>query len=303
MFKNLIIYRVLSSLNDDFASNEDALKSQKFVSCSGSQESSSGWVEPRGQDHGSLLEFINGHWIMKFMFESKVVPASVVKRKVEEHVQKIEVSTGRKPGKKEMRDLKDSTRISLLPLAFTKVSSIMVWFDPETKLLCFDSTSQGKTDDCISSLVKVFSSFTLRQINTKISPSLAMSEWLSTYQVSSADFSIDRECELKANDESKAVVRYTRHDLNTDEIKQHIALGKTPSRLAITWNERVSFLLTESLELKKVSFTDVVLGDATSAVNDVKDDSFDGDVAIATGELSQLLPALIDVLGGEIAPS
>ena len=62
----------------------------------------------------------------------------------------------------------------------------------------------------------------------------------------------------------------------------------------------MSFVFTESLQLKKVSFLDVVFEEAGSAKADVKDDSFDADVAIATGELSQLLPELLEALGGEL---
>jgi recombination associated protein RdgC len=112
---------------------------------------------------------------------------------------------------------------------------------------------------------------------------------------------VDRECELKAADESKAVVRYTRHALDTDEVVQHIANGKVPTRLAMTWNDRVSFVLTEALQLKKVAFLDVVADEAPTAAGDRADDHFDADVAIATGELSRLLPDLLEALGGEMA--
>jgi recombination associated protein RdgC len=111
-----------------------------------------------------------------------------------------------------------------------------------------------------------------------------------------AGFSVDRECELKSADESKAVVRYTRHPLDTEEVKQYVQGGKLPTRLALTWDSRVSFVLTEGLQLKKLAFLDGVF-DGTSTG---KEDGFDADAAIATGELRKLLPDLIDALGGEM---
>jgi recombination associated protein RdgC len=108
---------------------------------------------------------------------------------------------------------------------------------------------------------------------------------------------VDRECELKAADESKSVVRYVRHPLDTDEVKQHVEVGKLPTRLALTWEGRVSFSLTEGMQLKKITFLDVVF-EATSTE---KDEGFDADVAIATGELSKLIPDLFEALGGEMA--
>jgi recombination associated protein RdgC len=108
---------------------------------------------------------------------------------------------------------------------------------------------------------------------------------------------VDRECELKAADESKSVVRYTRHALDTDEVVQHVEQGKLPTRLALTWNERVSFVLTESLQLKKLAILDVVLEENSG---DRKDDSFDADIAIATGEIQPLIDDLLEALGGEV---
>ena len=106
-------------------------------------------------------------------------------------------------------------------------------------------------------------------------------------------FSIDRECELKAADESKAVVRYARHPLDIDEVKQHVEQGKLPTKLAMTWDDRVSFVLSDTLQIKKIAFLDSVLDEAGD------EGGFDTDVAIATGELSRLIPDLVEALGGE----
>jgi recombination associated protein RdgC len=135
----------------------------------------------------------------------------------------------------------------------------------------------------------------LTLINTEMSPQSAMASWLIS-QESPAAFSVDRECELKAADESKSVVRYVRHPLDTDEVKHHVEGGKLPTRLALTWEGRVSFSLTEGMHLKKITFLDVVF--EASATE--KDEGFDADVAIATGELSKLLPDLFEALGGEM---
>jgi hypothetical protein len=71
--------------------------------------------------------------------------------------------------------------------------------------------------------------------------------------------------------------------------------------LAMTWNDRVSFVLTEALQIKKLAFRDVVIeGAADSPHADTKDSGFDTDAAIATGELSGLIPDLLEALGGEM---
>jgi recombination associated protein RdgC len=76
-------------------------------------------------------------------------------------------------------------------------------------------------------------------------------------------------------------------------------MGKMPTRLALTWSDRVSFVLTEAMQLKKLAFLETVFEGAAASPGDGKDDNFDADVAIATGELRKLIPDLIEALGGE----
>jgi len=300
VFKNLMVYRLTAPWVSSTAKLEEALQSAHFVECGASQEKSVGWVEPRGQAHGACVEVVAGQWILKWMMEVKSVPGSVVKRKVQEQVARIEADTGRKPGKKEVRSLSDEVRQSLLPMAFIKQSSVTVWIDPQAQRLVIDAASAAKADEVLTSLIKAVDGLALALVDTQTAPATAMAHWLGS-QEAPQGFSVDRECELRAADESKAVVRYTRHALDTDEVAQHIAHGKVPTRLALTWNDRVSFVLTDALQLKKVAFLDVVADEAPTSAADRDQDHFDADVAIATGELRRLLPVLFEALGGESA--
>lgn len=296
MFKNVIVYRIGAGWSATVAQIEESLDSGRFVPCGASQEKSVGWVEPRGEANAPLVESVSGQLLMKLMVETRALPGSVITRKAKERVAHIEATTGRKPGKKEMRDIKEDIKLELMPLAFTKESSLFVWIDPEAGLLMIDAGSQARADEVVTLLVKSLAGFAVALINTKVSPTAAMSEWLIN-QEAPAGFSVDRECELKAADESKAVVRYARHPLDTDEVKLYVESGKLPTRLALTWDSRVSFVLTEGMQIKKVAFLDVVF-EGSSAVG--KDNGFDADAAIATGELRKLLPDLFEVLGGEM---
>lgn len=294
MFKNVMLYRIDASWSATVADMEAALEPARFVECGASQEKSVGWIEPRGVANGPLVESVAGQRLLKLMLEMKAVPGSVLARKAKERVAQIEASTGRKPGKKEMREIKDDLKLSLLPMAFTKQSSVQVWIDIEARLLVLDAGSQARADEVVTLLVKSLPGFAVALINTTVSPAVAMAQWLTT-QEPPPGFTVDRECELKATDESKAVVRYSRHALDTDEVRLHIEGGKAPTRVAMTWDSRVSFVLTEGLQIKKIAFLDVVFEGASSG----KDDGFDADVAIATAELQKLVPDLLEALGGE----
>ena len=302
MFKNVMVYAINPAWAQSLASMEGALDKARFAECGLSEEKSIGWTEPRGEPHGPLVETVAGQFILKLMIEARVLPGSVIARKAKDRVAQIEASTGRKPGKKETRDIKDDLRRELLPQAFTKQSTVAVWIDPAAKRLVIDASSTARADEVVTMLVKCLEGFTVTLINTATSPAVAMAQWLTTQEAPSG-FSVDRECELKAADESKAVVRYSRHPLDIKEVQAHIESGKQPTRVAMTWNSRVSFVLTEAMLIKKVAFLDVVLEGASggsSVGGKGKDDGFDADALIATAELSQLIPDLLAALDGEV---
>ncbi|MBP8092177.1 MAG: recombination-associated protein RdgC [Giesbergeria sp.] len=296
MFKNMIIYRIAPQWQIGLEQVEEALARAPFLECGATQERSWGWTPPRGEAHGPLAESVGGQWVLRFMVESKVLPGSVLARRVEEKAVRIEQETGRKPGKKESKELKEEAKLDLLPMAFTKQGTMWVWLDLEARLLVLDTGSQARADEVVTALVEALPGLSVALLDTQTSPQAAMAHWLST-QEAPVGFTIDRECELKAADEEKAVVRYARHPLDIEEVQAHIAAGKLPTKLALTWDGRVSFVLSEGLQIKKLALLDTVTEGQGKGGKD--DSGFDADVAIATGELRLLIPDLIEALGGE----
>ena len=297
MFKNLIVYRIGADWSATVAQVEESLAKAAFIECGATQPVSFGWTWPRGTAHGPFIEAVAGQWLLTLMVEQKVLPAAVVKRRAEEMARRIEQSTGRKPGKKQTKELKEEAVLELLPQAFTKQAGVKVWLNPERGLLMVDAGSPARADEVVSQLVKALPGLSLSLLQTVQSAAVAMSGWLVSGEPP-AGFTVDRECELKSADEMKSVVRYARHALDIDEVRQHIGAGKLPTKLALTWQGRVSFVLTDTMQIKKLTFLDGVFeGQAPSKAG--KDELFDADAAIATGELNRLIPELIDALGGE----
>jgi recombination associated protein RdgC len=240
---------------------------------------------------------VAGQLILKLCTETKAVPAGVVKREVDERLDQIEKATARRPKGKAARQLKEDVVHELLPRAFPKRADTLVWIDSAAQRVLIGAGSVKKADAVISLLVELLGGgLRLSLLQTARSPAMAMSDWL-TEKEAPAGFSVDRECELKQGEGEKATVRYTRHTLDIDEVGLHIRQGKLPTQLALTWNSRVSFVLTETLTLKKIQLLDGVL-EGPSSAGDSRDNGFDTDVAITTGELQRLLPDLIDALGG-----
>jgi recombination associated protein RdgC len=298
MFKNLMLYRIEKSWSKTTAQIEAGLAQMRFRPCGATQEKSIGWSEPRGEKHGMLVEAVAGQLIMRLTMEAKVLPASVVKRHTEEKIEKIEETTGRKVSRMEKKDLREETLLDLLPKAFTRIANTTVWIDPEARLLVIDAAGQTKADEVATALLRSLDGLAMTQIQTNMAAATQMAAWLLSYEAPGR-FDVDRECELKATDESEGIVRYSKHTLNNDEVRKHIQNGKMVTRLALTWNGRVSFVLNDTAQVKKIKFLEGMFDSASEAATP-DEDRFDADVAIVTGELRKLVPELIDALGGEL---
>ena len=297
MFKNALVYNIDQWDPPTQADIERRLDGARFIECSPSQPASVGWVEPRGEKHSALLESVGGQLVLKLCSETKPVPGGVVKEQLNARLDKIETATGRRPKGKAAREIKEQVVHELLPRAFPKRSTTAVWIDLEARRVLIGAASAKKADLVATQLVDLFGGLRLTGMQTALSPATAMSTWLSEKQAPTG-FSLDRECELKQPDSERAAVRYARHTLDIDEVGEHIKQGKLPTQLAMTWNSRVSFVLTDTLAIKKIKLLDVVLEDSNPA-ND-GDSGFEADVAITTGELQHMLPGLIEALGGPL---
>jgi len=300
MFKNAIIYRITNGWTPpDLITMEDALGCQRFEPCGPTQQKSTGWQPPRGEGHGALVEAIVGHRILRhrilrFQIETKTVPGPVIKKHLDERVAKIEETEGRKPGKKEKRELADEIRQTLLPQAFAKTASVWVWIDIQNGRLVLDTASQGRADDVIAALVRAFEALQLAPLNTSKPPQLCMTAWLMSADNQPLNLTPGRFVELQSTDEFRSLVKFDRHHLDDEQMRLHIGQGKLPTRLALEWDGRVAFVLTDSLTLRKIDLLDV-------PEDETEEDAFDADVTIATSELTALITDLVDALGGEAA--
>jgi len=295
-FRNLQIFR----LAPDWAYSTDALsaalKRGIFQGCGAGDRLALGWVPPRGED-GDLVFSVERQQLIALGIEQKLLPMSVVRQYAKARLEQIAAAQGYKPGRKQTREVTDQVEAELLPRAFVKRGLTYVWIDPVNRWLLVDAASTSRADEVMAQLKLSLGELPLTLLKTQVAPATAMTQWLAAGHAPGS-FSIDRDCELQAAAEERPAVRYVRHNLDSDEVRNHIAGGKTATRLALTWNDRVSLVLTEQLQIKKLAFLDVLKEDAERQGENA-DDLFAANFTLMCGELSQLLAHLVDVLGGE----
>jgi recombination associated protein RdgC len=295
-FRNLQIYRLTSEWAYDTDALSAALNKGLFDGCGATDRVARGWVPPRGEA-GELVFSVLHQQLIALGVEQKLLPTSVVRQYAQAKLTEIETAQGYKAGRKQRREVIDQIEAEMLPRAFVKRGLTYVWIDPVNRWLLVDASSSARGDEVMEHLRLSLGELPVTLIKTQLAPATAMTQWLAAGQAP-GNFSIDRDCELQAAAEERAAVRYVRHNLDSDEVRSHIAGGKSATRLALTWNDRVSFVLTEQLQIKRLAFLDLLKEDAERQSENA-DDLFAADFTLMSGELAQLLGHLIDVLGGE----
>ncbi|WP_417070778.1 recombination-associated protein RdgC [Niveibacterium terrae] len=293
-FKNLQLYRLgdLKLSADELAGR---LSRRPFQSCGSQDIASRGFVPPmRG---GATVLASNQQWLIALRSEQKIIPASVVNQIAADRAEDIEAQQGFKPNRKQVKEIKEAVMQELLPRAFPRRRKTFAWIDPVAGWLVVDAASAAKADEVIETLREVLDELPLRLLDTEISPSSAMADWLAG-DYAPDGFSIDRDCELHSCEDSSTSVRYAHHTLDGDEIPNHLAAGKVPTRLGMTFNDRISFVLTDRLEVKRLAFLDVIQEEAEKSGPE-GEEHFEVDFVLMTAELARFLPRLVAALGGE----
>lgn len=296
MFKNLQLYRLPRNWMISASEIEKAIAPQAFTPASSNELLRQGWAAPRADDGYDLVHAVAGQYLLQLTTEKKLLPSTVINQAAKARAAEMEEQQGFPPGKKAMKDLKERVADELLPRAFTVRRDTWVWIDPVNGWLAVDSPSPAKADDVVKLLLKAIDRMPLESLRVQKSPVAVMTGWLEADEAPAA-FTIDQDTELRATGEGRAAVRYVKHSLDPVDVGRHIANGKQCTRLAMTWEGRISFVLTESLAIKSIKALDVLKEGAHAAANDVE--RFDNDFVLMTGELAKMLADLVEALGGE----
>jgi recombination associated protein RdgC len=293
-FKNLQIYRLPAPWAFTPEQLEAALAPHAFVPASSNELLRQGWDTPR--PNGGLVHVVNKQMLILLGAEKKLLPSSVINQVAKARAAEMEEAQGFAPGKKAMKELKERVADELLPRAFSIRSNVWTWIDPVNGWLVVDAASPAKADEVIKLLLKAVDKLPLESLRVQRSPVGVMTAWLEADDAP-AGFTVDMDTELRATGESKAAVRYVKHSLDPEEVRRHIKAGKQCTRLAMTWDSKISFVLTESLAIKGIKPLDVIAEKESSTKND--EERFDGDFMLMTGELAKLMADVVEALGGE----
>ncbi len=289
-FKNLYLYEFEKEFDQDADSLHEALSKKPFTECSATQRESMGWVPPLGKNSEAYSHAANNFILLTMARQERLLPASVVREALQERVADLQERENRKVGSKEKKELAERIEDELLPRAFTRTQKLDAWIDIKGGWLVINTPSAAKAETFATLLRKTIGSLPAVPPKTEaVSPILT--EWLSNYKLPEP-FEIGDECEMKSSGDDAGIVAFRKHELGTDEVKSNIETGKTVSKLALVWDRKISFVVSEDLVIKKLKFLDVLEEKMNEEDPQSHEERVDIEFTLMTGEVSKLIPDL-----------
>ncbi len=292
-FKNAHLYRAQEDIASSTEVLEEQLGRQAFAMPESGREGR-GWL--RAGAGKSRARVVGGNWLIRMRTAKRILPPAVVKQRVKEVSALIEHRQGYKPGRRQLKDIKDRVLEELLPKAFLQMRDADVWIDRRNGWLVVDTASSKRADEVLSLLSKTVDPFAVEPLQVQTAPGLAMTEWVLEGEAPHG-FSIDQDAELRSRGRGQGAIRWVRHSIETVDARRHIEQGKQCTQLAMTWADKISFMLTEDLTLRRLRALDVLKKDLPSDGRD-DEEMFDASFALMAGELAGLLAALTNCLDG-----
>lgn len=297
-FKQLSIY-VLGNPVDTEALNEQLAK-RMYLAPGGLDWFSEGWISPADHLDQPVFTLRDAHALVSLRRDDKVLPDGVIRDALDKKVAEIEATEQRKVGRKEKLAMKEQITDDLLPRAFSRSSRTNAYLDQSRGFLMVDSASPSKAERLLSALREALPPFPATLPRTKVAPHTLMTDWLAAGEAS-GDFVLDADATLQDSSENGAKIKISRADLTAEEIRQHIATGKQVTELGLIWRERIRFVLTDQLRLKRVQFLDVLQEEASQAGDDAAS-LFEATFLLMREELGELVTDLIAAMCGLVEP-
>ncbi len=294
-FKNLYLYKFEKDFPLNAEDLHDELANKPFTPCSSSQRESMGWVTPLGKNASSFTHASNGYILLSMARQERILPAAVIKETLDEKVEAIELKENRKVSSREKKELREDIEHELLPKAFTRTQKMDAWIDPKGGWLIINTPSAPRAEAFTKLLRSTLGSLPVTLPESETSPAVAMTNWVSSSKTPEP-FALGFECELKNQGDDKGSATFKQHDLTLDEVQTSLQAGKYAAKLALEWDEKISFVLSEDLQIKKLKFLDVLEEQLNDNDPQSHEEHLDIQFSLMTGEVSLMLKDLMRVL-------
>jgi recombination associated protein RdgC len=292
-FRNLTLFRFPTA--HKFDDLETGLDECQLKPVGPLELSSRGFIPPYGRDTGALAGRQSDAIWLTVGGEDRLLPGAVVNDMLARKLEEIEQKEGRKPGGRTRKRIKDELITELLPRAFVKPSRTDALIDLGHGVVAVDSSSRKSAENVVSEIRRALGSFPALPLNAEVAPRTVLTGWVAGEPLPDG-LSLGDECELRDPVDQGAVVKVQRMELQSDEINKHLESGKQVTRLALSLDDHVSFVLGEDLVVRKFKLLDGAVDELESTERDDVRAEMDARFVLMAGELKRLFAVLESAL-------
>ncbi|MCW0447221.1 recombination-associated protein RdgC [Xanthomonas sacchari] len=288
-FRNLTFFRFPTSI--DFSQVDALLPEAQLKPVDPMEMTSRGFVSPFGAGDEALSHQVGDFLWLTIGGQDKMLPGSVVNDHVARKIAETEEKECRRPSGRERKRIKDDVIAELLPRAFVRASRIDLFLDLEHGYVAVDTSSRKAGENAMSEIRRLLGSFPAMPVNAEVAPRSILTAWIAGEPLP-VGLSMGEECQLQDPIQGGAVVRCQHQELRCDEIDKHLQAGKQVTRLALSMDDRISFVLGDDLVIRKLKFLQGAADEVDKASGDGVRAELDARFALMTGEVCQMFLVL-----------
>lgn len=290
-FRNLMFFRFPMSSTKALTTIDNVLSDAALKPVGLLETMSRGFVSPFGRDDAAISHRIGDALWITLGGEDKLLPASVINAALSKKIIDIENKEDRKLSARARKRLKEDLVHELLPRAFVRPMRLNASLDLKQGFIAVDTSSRKAAEALVSELRHALGSFPALPLNAEVSPRGLFTAWIAGEPLPHG-FALGDECELKDPTDGGAVVRCQRQELQSEEIRKHLESGKQVTRLAMVFDDRVSFVLGDDLVVRKVKLLEGSVDQLENTERESLDAELDARFALFSSELARLFAAL-----------
>ena len=298
-FRNIRIFRFTRPIQITAEQLEEKLQADAFKPCGPQEQNRRGWCTPLGKHSEQLVHAANGDLLICLQHQEKLLPGPVVKEFVEERAEAIEIEQGRKVRRKEKDEIREQVVLEMLPQAFPRNRKTYGYLSAKNGYLIVDAGSAKAAEDFASTLRKSLGSLPVRPPVVEQAPAFTFTGWINE-TIDLPDVAVlGADCWMADPSEDGGKVIARGLDLKADEVRNHLEAGMQVTKVALTWDDNVSFCLDETLAITRVKFGDTLKDQLDDIDADDALEKMDAGFCLMALELERMIPALLKALGGE----
>ncbi len=254
MMKSMTMYRLSNPTVLPPGAIDEALSRRALADPLPTQQQSHGWMHVTPEDK----QFVTGigPYVLRYGLRDRVLPPSVVSDEVEDRCVAFEEGRGYRPGRKQKLAIKDEVMMALLPRAFIKTRSILVYLDLQHGWVCVGHTGE-LADDVLSGLRGAFDDGLYSGAESwwdqPFSLEMLMTEWVAR-KSAPGELDIGSNALLARMDDVVAQMKYVNRPPLDEGAQSLISSGFRAHELQLIYKNRLQFTMTNGGRFKRIRF-------------------------------------------------